>query len=130
MASVKERADSITAGVNDPDGKARAIYDWIVDHTVRDPDVHGCGIGDVKSLLASGSLKGKCADLSSLFVGLALGQRHSGAGGVRTTRRGIGDSRVSGERRETTRRPNTAVPSTTQLPGTGGSPSTRPTCGS
>src|SRR5207302_1058469 len=51
--------------------KARAIYEWIVDNTFRDPKTRGCGVGDVKSLLESGNLGGKCADLNALYVGLA-----------------------------------------------------------
>jgi transglutaminase-like putative cysteine protease len=68
---VKETAEKIVAGITGPDKKARAIYDWIVDNTARDPGVRGCGLGDVKSTLTAGNLKGKCADLNSLFVGLA-----------------------------------------------------------
>lgn len=68
---VKETADNITRGLIDPDAKARAIYEWIVAKTVRDPDVRGCGRGDVKSTLTADNLRGKCADLNSLFVGLA-----------------------------------------------------------
>jgi transglutaminase-like putative cysteine protease len=68
---VKQTSDQITAGLKDDDRKARAIYDWIVDKSARDPDVRGCGLGDVKTTLTSGSLRGKCADLNSLFVGLA-----------------------------------------------------------
>lgn len=51
--------------------QARAIYDWIVDRTFRDPQVKGCGIGDITTMLESGYLGGKCADLNALFVGLA-----------------------------------------------------------
>lgn len=68
---VKETAEKIVAGITDSDKKARAIYDWIVANTARDPGVRGCGLGDVKSTLTAGNLKGKCADLNSLFVGLA-----------------------------------------------------------
>lgn len=48
--------------------KARAIYEWVVDNTFRDPKVRGCGLGDVKTLLKSGTLGGKCADLNGLYV--------------------------------------------------------------
>lgn len=50
--------------------KARAIYDWVVDNTFRDPKVQACGVGDIRQMLESGNLGGKCADISSLFVGL------------------------------------------------------------
>src|SRR5690606_9962279 len=33
--------------------------------------VRGCGIGDIVSMLKTGNLGGKCADLNALFVGLA-----------------------------------------------------------
>ena len=51
--------------------KARAIYDWIVVNTHRDPKTRGCGVGDIKYMLESKNLGGKCADLNALFVGLA-----------------------------------------------------------
>ena len=50
--------------------KARAIYEWIVDNTFRDPKTRGCGWGDIKAMLESGNLGGKCGDLNGLFVGL------------------------------------------------------------
>lgn len=67
---VLETAKKITKGLKTSDEKAEAIYNWIVDNTFRDPNVRGCGLGDVKSLLQSGNFSGKCADLNSLFVGL------------------------------------------------------------
>jgi len=54
-----------------PIERARAIYEWIVVNTYRDPKVIGCGTGDIKFMLESGNLGGKCADLNALFVGLA-----------------------------------------------------------
>jgi len=51
--------------------KARAIYEWVVDNTFRDPKTRGCGWGDIKSMLESGNLGGKCGDLNALYVGLA-----------------------------------------------------------
>ncbi len=68
---VLETAKKITKGLKNNDEKAEAIYNWIVDNTFRDPLVRGCGLGDVKTLLKSGNFSGKCADLNSLFVGLA-----------------------------------------------------------
>ena len=53
------------------DEKARAIYEWVVDNTFRDPRTRGCGMGNIKFMLESGDLGGKCADINSLFVGLA-----------------------------------------------------------
>ncbi len=49
--------------------KARAVYDWVVENTTRDPNIRGCGTGIVERTLAKRS--GKCADLSSVYVALA-----------------------------------------------------------
>ena len=68
---VKSKSSEITTGANTDVEKARAIYDWIVDNTFRDPKTKGCGVGDIRFMLESGDLGGKCADLNALFVGLA-----------------------------------------------------------
>lgn len=67
---VKEYADRITEGKKGAVGKARAIYDWIVENTYREPKVKACGLGDVNSILESGNFCGKCVDIGSLFVAL------------------------------------------------------------
>jgi len=67
---VKETATRITKGAGTDIERARAIYDWIVDNTFRDPKTRGCGLGDIRFMLESGNLSGKCADLNGLFVGL------------------------------------------------------------
>jgi transglutaminase-like putative cysteine protease len=67
---VKETSDKITAGKTTEIDKVRAIYEWIVDNTFRDAKVRGCGVGDVASMLKTGNLGGKCADINALFVGL------------------------------------------------------------
>ncbi len=66
---VRALAAQITKGKRGILQKARAIYDWTVDNTRRDPTVPGCGVGNVETTLASRS--GKCADISSVFVALA-----------------------------------------------------------
>ena len=68
---VKATATEITKGARTDVEKARAIYEWIVDNTFRDPKTRGCGLGDIRFMLESGDLGGKCADLNALFVGLA-----------------------------------------------------------
>ena len=68
---VKAKAIEITKGVATDVEKACAIYEWIVDNTFRDPKVRGCGRGDIRFMLESGDLGGKCADLNALYVGLA-----------------------------------------------------------
>lgn len=68
---VRQTAQQITAGHHGDIQKARAIYDWVVQNTTRDPRTPGCGVGDVVSMLKSGYLGGKCADINALFVALA-----------------------------------------------------------
>jgi transglutaminase-like putative cysteine protease len=68
---VKATAADITSGAHSDVEKARAIYEWIVENTFRDPKTRGCGIGDIRFMLESKDLGGKCADLNALYVGLA-----------------------------------------------------------
>ena len=68
---VRRTAESITRHGGSDVEKARAIYEWIVDNTFRDPAVRGCGTGDIRGMLETGDLGGKCADLNALYVGLA-----------------------------------------------------------
>jgi transglutaminase-like putative cysteine protease len=68
---VKETADKITAGAATDIDKARAIYDWVVENTYRNPKIRGCGRGDIRAMLETGDMGGKCADLNALYVGLA-----------------------------------------------------------
>jgi transglutaminase-like putative cysteine protease len=68
---VKATANEITKGSKTDVEKARAIYEWIVDNTFRNPKTRGCGVGDIRFMLESRDLGGKCADLNALYVGLA-----------------------------------------------------------
>jgi transglutaminase-like putative cysteine protease len=68
---VMENAFEITRGAESDLEKARAIYEWIVDNTQRNPKTRGCGLGDIRFMLETGDLTGKCADLNALYVGLA-----------------------------------------------------------
>jgi transglutaminase-like putative cysteine protease len=68
---VKDTALKATAGATSDIDKARAIYEWVVEHTFRDPKIRGCGRGDIRFMLESGDMGGKCADLNALYVGLA-----------------------------------------------------------
>ena len=68
---VKENALQITRTATTDAGKARAIYEWIVENTYRNPKTRGCGLGNIKFMLESRDLGGKCADLNALYVGLA-----------------------------------------------------------
>jgi transglutaminase-like putative cysteine protease len=68
---VKATATQITNGCVTDLQKARAIYDWVVENTFRNPKTRGCGNGNIRFMLESHDLGGKCADLNALFVGLA-----------------------------------------------------------
>ena len=68
---VKETATEITRGAATDLEKARAIYEWVVENTFRNPKTRGCGLGDIRYMLETKDLGGKCADLNALYVGLA-----------------------------------------------------------
>ena len=67
---VRETAEEATSGTRGDVEKTRAIYDWILANTYREPTVRGCGVGDIKTMLETKNFGGKCADLNGLFVGL------------------------------------------------------------
>jgi transglutaminase-like putative cysteine protease len=84
---VRKQALEVSRGASSDVEKARAVYEWIVENTFRDPKVRGCGLGDIKALLQTGYLGGKCADLNALFVGMvrSLGVPARDLYGVRVT---------------------------------------------
>ncbi len=61
--------EALDAGEKPIVDRARAIYDYIIDHFERDPRIVGCGTGNVPTFL--NVRKGKCADFSSTFIALA-----------------------------------------------------------
>lgn len=67
---VRETALAATRGVHGDLERTRAIYRWVIEHAHRDPKVRGCGTGDIRTMLETGNLGGKCADLNAVFVGL------------------------------------------------------------
>ncbi len=68
---VKTTALEVTKGARTDVEKARAIYEWVVENTYRDPKTRGCGWGDIKAMLETRNFGGKCGDLNAMFVGLA-----------------------------------------------------------
>jgi transglutaminase-like putative cysteine protease len=68
---VLKKAREIVGDRTQPLDKARAIYDWIVDNTFRRAETRGCGLGNIAFMLETGDMGGKCADINSLYVGLA-----------------------------------------------------------
>jgi transglutaminase-like putative cysteine protease len=67
---VRKTAQDAVRGARSDVEKTQRIYDWIIANTFREPKVRGCGEGDIKTMLETGNLGGKCADLNSLFVGM------------------------------------------------------------
>jgi transglutaminase-like putative cysteine protease len=89
---VRQTSDEITSGAQTDVEKARAIYEWIVENTFCDPKVRGCGVGDIRFMLESKDLGGKCADLNALYVGLAraAGLPARNAYGIRVAKSELG----------------------------------------
>ena len=67
---VRETAQKAVQGARSDAEQVRKLYDWVVSNAWREPKVKGCGEGDIKTMLETGDLGGKCADLNALFVGL------------------------------------------------------------
>src|SRR5260221_2181039 len=76
--AVKELSSSIVKGAKGDHEKARALYEWTVDNTHRDPKTRGCGVGDIKFMVENKAWGGKCADLNALYVALARSPGDSG----------------------------------------------------
>lgn len=68
---VKETAEGIVRGKTRDLDRARALYEWVVENTFRNPKTRGCGVGDVSWMIKTGNLNGKCADLNALYVAMA-----------------------------------------------------------
>lgn len=67
---VRTTALRATQGARTDEQKVRALYDWLIANAHREPKTRGCGTGDIRAMLETGNLSGKCADLNALFVGL------------------------------------------------------------
>jgi len=67
---VRKVAMQIVEGARNDVEKVQRIYDWTIISTYREPKVRGCGVGDIRTMLETGNLAGKCADINALFVGL------------------------------------------------------------
>ncbi len=85
-------------GVKSDAEKAQKLYDWVVTNAYREPKTRGCGEGDIKTMLETGNLGGKCADLNALFVGLcrAVGLPARDVYGVRLVPSAFGYKELGG----------------------------------
>ena len=95
---VRKTALAATKGAKTDLQKAQMLYDWTVANTFREPKVRGCGEGDIKTMLETGNLGGKCADLNALFVGLcrAVGVPARDVYGIRLVPSAFGYKELSG----------------------------------
>lgn len=62
--------ERILGRIKDPVAQAKAIFEWVVENTIYDPSLPGCGTGDVRQQLISGKYGGKSADINGLFVSI------------------------------------------------------------
>ncbi len=67
---VRRTAERAIGRVKDPLAQGKAIYEWVVENTSYDPLIKGVGNSNIASMLESGYLNGKSADIALLFVGL------------------------------------------------------------
>jgi len=95
---VRRTALQATRGATTDMEKARAIYHWVVANAWREPKVRGCGEGDIKTMLETGNLGGKCADINALFVGLcrSVGLPARDVYGIRLAPSAFGYKELSG----------------------------------
>ena len=102
---VRKTAEGAIRGQRNDRDKAQALYDWVVANTHREPKTRGCGVGDIKAMLESGALGGKCADLNALFVGLSrsVGIPARDVYGVRLAPSAFGYKALSGNSANITR---------------------------
>jgi transglutaminase-like putative cysteine protease len=95
---VRETALEATKGAKTDLDKVRGIFNWVVSHTYREPKVRGCGTGDIKDMLETGNMGGKCGDINGLFVGLcrAAGVPARDVYGIRLVPSAFGYKELSG----------------------------------
>jgi transglutaminase-like putative cysteine protease len=67
----RKLAAQIVKGKKSYLARVNAVYDWVIEHTFRDNGVKGCGLGLTTRTLTELKGRGKCADISSVFVTIA-----------------------------------------------------------
>jgi transglutaminase-like putative cysteine protease len=95
---VRSTALKATQGAHTDVQKVHAIYNWVVANAWREPKVRGCGEGNIRTMLETGNLGGKCADINALFVGLcrAAGVPARDVYGLRLAPSAFGYKQLSG----------------------------------
>lgn len=66
----RQLGERIVGRIKDPVAQAKAIYDWVIENSIYDPNLPGCGTGDVNKQLIYGQYGGRSADINGLFVAL------------------------------------------------------------
>ena len=67
---VRQTAERAIGRIKDPVAQGKAIYEWVVENCAFDPQPKDAGNVNIGSLLESGNLSGRSADIALLFVGL------------------------------------------------------------
>lgn len=67
---VRRTAERAIGRVKDPLAQGKAIYDWVVENTIYDPQTGNAGRTHIGQFLESGRLAGRSTEISLLFVGL------------------------------------------------------------
>lgn len=62
--------ERIVGRIKDPVAQVKAIYDWVIDNTIYNPELPAGSGGDVRKQLAQGQYGGRSADINGLFVAL------------------------------------------------------------
>ena len=62
--------ERIIGRIKDPVAQGKAIYDWVVENSIYDPALPGCGTGDVRQQLIRGQYGGRSVDINGLFVAI------------------------------------------------------------
>lgn len=66
----RQLGERIVGRIKDPVAQAKAIYDWVVENSIYDPTLPGCGTGDINKQLINGRYGGRSADINGMFVSL------------------------------------------------------------
>lgn len=67
---VRRTAERAVGRIKDPLAQGKAIYDWVVENTVYDPQSPASGHTHIARFLEGGRLAGRSVEISLLFVGL------------------------------------------------------------
>ena len=89
-----QMGERIVGRIRDPLAQAKAIFDWVVDNTVYDPQQRAGSGGDIRKLFESQRFEGRSLEINGIFVALcrAIGIPARSVHGLR-----LGPSRLFGK---------------------------------